>query len=215
MASKSGLLFLLDARTGKTLFDSVPLVKRDHSPPTREGTEECPGAMNDSWYAPSAYSPETQSVYVTSARLCTRVKVERTASGKRTYRVLPGGGTQTGTLTGVSTISGEVIWKRVAPTPMAGGATATDGDLVFAGDQSGILYAFDAENGRVKWQGDLKLPIGTAPVVYSIDGTEYVLCTIGGAALAPSEELGETGAKIVALKLGGEELATGPGLKSR
>jgi alcohol dehydrogenase (cytochrome c) len=215
MASKSGLLFLLDARTGKTLFDSVPLVKRDHSPPTREGTEECPGAMNDSWYAPSAYSPETQSVYVTSARLCTLVKVERTASGKRTYRVLPGGGTRAGTLTGVSTISGEVIWKRVTPTPMTGGATATAGDLVFAGDQSGILYAFDAENGQVKWQGDLKLPIGTAPVVYSIDGTEYVLCTIGGAALAPSEELGETGAKIVALKLGGEELATGPGLKSR
>ena len=215
MASKSGLLFLLDARTGKTLFDSVPLIKRDHSPPTSEGTEECPGATNESWYAPAAYSPETQSVYVPSPRICTRLKVERAAGGKRTYRVLPGGGVQSGTLTGVSTISGEVIWKRVTPTPMAGGATATDGNLVFAGDQSGILYAFDAENGQVKWQGDLGLAVGTAPVVYSVDGTEYVLCTIGGEALTPAEEPSGTGAKIVALKLGGEELPTGPGLKSR
>lgn len=215
MASKSGLLFLLDARTGKTLFDSVPLIKRDHSPPTPEGTEECPGAMNESWYAPATYSPETQSVYVPSARICTLLKVERTANGKRTYRVVPGGGTQAGTLTGVSTITGEVIWKRVTPTPMAGGATATDGNLVFAGDQSGILYAFDADNGQVKWQGDLKLPIGTAPVVYSVDGTEYVLCTIGGEELAPGERVGGAGAKVVALKLGGEELTTGPGLKSR
>ena len=175
------MLFFLDARTGKTLFDSVPIVKRDHKRPSREGTLECPGAVGDSWYSPSAYSPETQSVYVSGVSICTLLKVEAGPNGKKTYRVLPKGTTEAGTLLGVSTISGETIWKRTTPTPMAGGATATDGNLVFAGDQSGILYAFDAENGQVKWQGDLNLPFGTAPVVYSIDGTEYVLGTIGSA----------------------------------
>jgi PQQ-dependent dehydrogenase (methanol/ethanol family) len=213
--SKSGMLFFLDARTGKSLFDSVPIVKRDHRRPSREGTLECPGAIDDSWYAPSAYSPETQSVYVSGVSICTLLKVEAAANGKKTFRVLPQGTTEAGTLLGVSTITGETIWKRTTPTPMAGGAAATDGNLVFAGDQSGILYAFDAENGQVKWQGDLNLAVGTAPVVYTIGGTEYVLCTIGGAALTAAEKTPGVGAKVVALKLGGKELPTGPGLKSR
>jgi glucose dehydrogenase len=99
------------------------------------------------------------------------------------------------------------------PTPMDGGATATAGNLVFTGDQKGILYAFNAENGDDLWQGNLKLAFGTAPVVYEIDGTEYVLVTIGGAALTASEELGEIGARVVALKLGGKKLPPGPELK--
>ena len=56
-AGKNGLLFLLDAKTGKNLFPSVPFVKRDHSPPTRKGTLECPGAVGGSQYSPLAYSP--------------------------------------------------------------------------------------------------------------------------------------------------------------
>jgi len=106
-----------------------------------------------------------------------------------------------------------VIWKHNMPTPMDGGATATAGGLVFTGDQQGILYAFDAESGKNLWQGNLKLAFGTAPVVYSIEGTQYVLATVGGAALTASEELGEIGARVVALKLGGKQLPPGPALK--
>ena len=62
-------------------------------------------------------------------------------------------------------------------------------------------------------RANLKLAFGTAPVVYEIDGTEYVLVTIGGAALTASEELGEIGARVVALKLGGKKLPPGPELK--
>ena len=72
---------------------------------------------------------------------------------------------------------------------------------------------FDAESGKNLWQGDLKLAFGTAPVVYSIDGTQYILVTIGGAALTASEELGEIGARVVALKLGGKDIPPGPALK--
>ena len=53
----------------------------------------------------------------------------------------------------------------------------------------------------------------TAPVIYSIDGTEYVLVTVGGAALTASEELGKIGARVIAFKLGGKKLPTGPQLE--
>jgi alcohol dehydrogenase (cytochrome c) len=217
-AGKNGLLFLLDAKTGKNLFPSVPFVKRDHSPPTRKGTLECPGAVGGSQYSPLAYSPETQAVYVSGVNICMVLKVdlETTSNGEKQFggdRIVPEDTKKTGTFTAVSTVTGKVIWKHEMPTPMDGGATATAGGLVFSGDQQGILYAFDAKDGDVHWQGNLKLAFGTAPVVYTIDGTQYVLVTIGGAALTASEELGEIGARVVALKLGGKKIPEGPELK--
>jgi glucose dehydrogenase len=218
-AGKNGLLFLLDAHTGKNLFPSVPFVKRDHSPPTRKGTLECPGAVGGSQYSPLTYSPETQAVYVSGINLCMILRVTyKSHNGEKDFggdRVVPKDTEKTGTFTAVETTTGEVLWKRDMPTPMDGGASSTAGGLVFTGDQKGILYAFNAENGDDLWQGNLKLAFGTAPVIYSIDGTEYVLVTVGGAALTASEELGEIGARVVALKLGGKKLPPGPELKGR
>jgi alcohol dehydrogenase (cytochrome c) len=216
-AGKNGLLFLLNAKTGEDLFPAVPFVKRDHSPPTKKGTLECPGAVGGSQYSPLAYSPETQAVYVSGINLCMVLKVEyENHNGEKEFggdRVVPEEEEKTGTFTAVGVNTGEVIWKKDMPTPMDGGATSSAGGLVFTGDQRGILYAFDAKSGKDLWQGDLELAFGTAPVIYSIEGQEYVLATIGGAALTASEELGKIGARVVALKLGGKQLPTGPELK--
>src|ERR1700742_928162 len=217
-AGKNGLLFLLDAKTGKNLFPSGPFVKRDHKQPTEDGTLECPGAVGGSQYSPLAYSPETQAVYVSGVNICMILKVdlETNSNGEKEFggdRVIPENEPKTGTFTAVETTTGEVLWKKDMPTPMDGGATATAGGLVFTGDQKGILYAFDAKDGKDLWQGNMKLAFGTAPVVYEIAGTEYVLVTVGGAALTASEELGEIGARVVALKLGGKKLPPGPELK--
>jgi glucose dehydrogenase len=216
-AGKNGLLFLLNAETGEDLFPPVGFVKRHHTPPTTKGTLECPGAVGGSQYSPLAYSPETQAVYVSGINLCMYLKVTyESHNGEKEFagdRVVPKDTEKTGTFTAVGVDTGEVLWKHDMPTPMDGGATASAGGLVFTGDQQGILYAFDAANGDDLWQADLKLAFGTAPVIYSIEGTQYVLATVGGAALTASEELGEIGAKVVAFKLGGKKLPAGPALK--
>ncbi|HVX33303.1 MAG TPA: PQQ-binding-like beta-propeller repeat protein [Solirubrobacterales bacterium] len=216
-AGKNGLLFLLDAETGEDLFPPVGFVKRDHKPPTTKPTLECPGAVGGSQYSPLAYSPETQAVYVSGINLCMYLRVTyENHNGEKQFagdRVVPKDTEKTGTFTAVGVNTGKIIWKHDMPTPMDGGATASAGGLVFTGDQQGVLYAFDAANGDDLWQADLKLAFGTAPVIYSIDGTEYVLATVGGAALTASEELGEIGARVIAFKLGGKKLPTGPELK--
>jgi glucose dehydrogenase len=215
-AGKNGLLFLLNAETGEDLFPPVGFVKRDHKPPTTKPTLECPGAVGGSQYSPLAYSPETQAVYVSGIELCMYLKVTyESHNGEKAFagdRVVPKDTEKSGTFTAVGVDTGKVIWKHKMPTPMDGGATASAGGLVFTGDQQGILYAFDAANGDDLWQADLKLAFGTAPVIYSIEGTQYVLATVGGAALTASEELGEIGARVVAFKLGGKKLPTGPPL---
>jgi alcohol dehydrogenase (cytochrome c) len=215
-AGKNGLLFILDAKTGEDLFPPVPFVKRHHTPPTRKGTLECPGAVGGSQYSPLAYSPEVHAVYVSGINLCMVLRVTtEVVGGEKRFggdRVVPADTKKTGTFTAVDVGNGKVIWKRAMPTPMDGGATASAGGLVFTGDQQGVLYAFDAANGDNLWQGDLELAFGSAPVIYTIDGTEYVLATVGGAALTASEELGQVGARVVALKLGGKPLDPGPDL---
>jgi alcohol dehydrogenase (cytochrome c) len=215
-AGKNGLLFILDAKTGEKLFPPVPFVKRDHKPPTRKGTLECPGPVGGSQYSPLAYSPETQAVYISGINLCMILRVTwEHVNGEKRFggdRVVPKDTHPTGTFTAVTVDDGKVLWKRAMPTPMHGGATASAGGIVFTGDQRGILYAFDAESGDVLWQGDLKLAFAAAPVIYTIDGQEYVLATVGGAALTASEELGRVGARVIALKLGGKPLDRGPEL---
>ncbi|HXF31651.1 MAG TPA: PQQ-binding-like beta-propeller repeat protein [Solirubrobacterales bacterium] len=216
-AGKNGLLFLLNAETGEDLFPPVGFVKRHHTPPTTKGTLECPGAVGGSQYSPLAYSPETQAVYVSGINLCMYLKVTyESHNGEKEFagdRVVPKDTEKTGTFTAVGVDTGEVLWKHDMPTPMDGGATASAGGLVFTGDQQGVLYAFDAATGDDLWQADLKLAFGTAPVIYSIDGQEYVLATVGGAALTASEELGEIGARVIAFKLGGKKPPEGPPLR--
>jgi alcohol dehydrogenase (cytochrome c) len=54
---------------------------------------------------------------------------------------------------------------------------------VFAGDDDGSLYAFDARTGRVLWRVDLGLRFGSAPIAYEVDGREFIAVAAGGSAL--------------------------------
>jgi glucose dehydrogenase len=89
---------------------------------------------------------------------------------------------------------------------MIGGATVTASNLVFTGDQHGVLYAFDARSGKILWRANLGLAFGSAPIVYAIDGKEYVAVTLGGSASSASLHLGNVGAVVVALTLGGKPI---------
>ncbi|MBV9279366.1 MAG: PQQ-binding-like beta-propeller repeat protein, partial [Chloroflexi bacterium] len=102
--------------------------------------------------------------------------------------------------------TGAFLWHTKMPTPMVGGATATASNLVFTGDQRGILYAFDARSGRILWRARLGLAFGSAPIVYAIGGTEYVAAPIGGSAVTGAQRLGNVGAVVAVLKLGGKPI---------
>jgi glucose dehydrogenase len=92
------------------------------------------------------------------------------------------------------------------PTPMIGGATVTASNLVFTGDQHGVLYAFDARSGKILWRANLGLAFGSAPIVYASGGKEYVAVALGGSASSASLHLGNVGAVAVALTLGGKPI---------
>jgi PQQ-dependent dehydrogenase (methanol/ethanol family) len=210
-AGKSGYFFILSAATGRDLFAPVPFVKQKHSPPTPAGVLECPGSLGGAQYGPSAFSPVTHAAYVTGLNMCMNLKVGPVSpgSGEKDFggtSSVPPGVPQTGTVTGIDTSTGKKLWQRTLPSPMIGGATATAGGLVFAGDAHGTLWAFDARTGAVAWHAYLGLAFGAAPIVYSVNGTEYLAMVAGGSPLSANFHWGTIGARIIVLKLGGSRI---------
>jgi glucose dehydrogenase len=86
---------------------------------------------------------------------------------------------------------------------MIGGATATAGNLVFAGDTNGVLYGFDAASGQTRWQRRLPAGFGSAPIVYQIERREYLAIVTGGAVITLLHHLGPVGHTLIVMTLGG------------
>ena len=212
-AGKDGYLYILNAKTGETLFPPVALVKQEHSTPTRKGTVECPGPIGAVGFSPLSFDPETGNLYVGALEVCELVTVTNCAlhglRGEEEFcgnQKLAPGWKPRGTFTAVNVTNGQIAWQHKMTSPILAGATATTGGIVFTGDQHGTVYAFDAKSGKTLWQGNVNLAMSTPFEVYSVNGQEYVLGSIGGSALTEGLQLGALGAEIVALKLGGHQL---------
>jgi alcohol dehydrogenase (cytochrome c) len=78
--------------------------------------------------------------------------------------------------------TGKTVWRHVYPQlggAGAGGVLSTAGKLVFAGDVSGNLVAYDAANGRPLWHSYLGTQVSNAPETYMLDGHQSVLVAAG------------------------------------
>jgi alcohol dehydrogenase (cytochrome c) len=209
-AGKSGYLFMLDAQTGEDVFPRLAFVTQDHKPPTTSGTLECPGPLGGSQYSPLAYSPQTNAVYVSGIEFCFILTVtDKNLQGESNFggtRSIPSDADPSGTFDAVDMATGKFLWRRKIDSPMAAGAAATAGGLVFTVDNRGIMYAFDAKTGVTRWKTALGLAGASAPVVYAVKGKQYVAVTIGGSGITASNKLGPIGSRVVVLTLDGKKV---------
>jgi glucose dehydrogenase len=205
-AGKSGRYYILAAATGRLLFPPVPFVPV--RPAGRPDGLQCPGELGGSSYSPVAYDPGTRAVYVSGINDCMvigragRASAQRHRAGEPDTGGMaePAAGRAAGTFSAISVDSGRLMWQRAMPAPMIGGALAAGG-LVFAGSTGGVLYAFAARTGRIRWQADLGAGFGSAPLAYEIAGREYLAVVSGGAAISAINHLGPLGAKLVVFTL--------------
>ncbi len=204
-AGKNGLVYLLNAATGKLLFAPLQYVRVNHPAPTTKGVVSCPGTIGGSPYSPVAYSPLTHAVYVPGIDQCFRIKITGAATGgERDFAGTRSPvGKASGTFSAVDVNTGKFLWKLKLPTPMIGGASVTASHLVLSSGQDGTFYAFDDRTGKVVWTADVGLATGSAPVLYEVKGTEYVAIVLGGSAVTGAQQLGKLGASVLVLKLGG------------
>jgi glucose dehydrogenase len=209
--SKAGYYAVLGAGTGEPISRSPFITKfsRPHRRPTRQGTVVCPGIFGGIEYGPAALSADRESLFIAGNQVCQRYKL---ASRAEMETHAPGendlGGTveQVGSATGVlaalDPATGKVRWRVTLPRPSNGGALATAGGLVLAGDDDGYLRAFDERTGRVLWRYDLHRRVGSAPIAYEIDGVEYIAIAAGGSLVEAKGTVPDAPARLYVFRLG-------------
>jgi outer membrane protein assembly factor BamB len=58
------------------------------------------------------------------------------------------------------------------------GVLTTAGKLLFTGDPSGNVIAFDPASGKILWHSKLASAVSNGPMTYMLDGRQYLV--VGG-----------------------------------
>jgi glucose dehydrogenase len=95
------------------------------------------------------------------------------------FKIVPEGGIW-GALVAVDYNSGKIRWRVKKPEPMFGGALATAGGLVFAGEGNGKFTAYDSSNGKELWSYQAEAGVNAPASTYEIEGKQYVVVGAGG-----------------------------------
>ncbi len=198
-ASRNGYYFTLDRVTGEHLVtskfsDTVNWAKglnKDGQPmrdPEKDST--VPGALvspnngGATNWPPPAYSPDTGLFYVPSndsfAMYYLTETDPRGAMGLGGKDEL-GVGSLGAYLTAIDYKTGKIAWRHRYPGTggnLGNGFLTTAGKLLFGGDLSGNLVAYDPANGKILWHTRLG-NVSNAPETYMLDGHQYILIAAG------------------------------------
>lgn len=85
----------------------------------------------------------------------------------------------TGELLAWDPVRQRAAWRAPYPVVEGGGVLATAANLVFQSRADGVLAAHRATDGRQVWQFDAGTGIMAPPVMYSVDGVQYVSVMAG------------------------------------
>jgi alcohol dehydrogenase (cytochrome c) len=197
-AARNGYFFVLDRLTGEHLLTTpfaevinwskglnpkgqpIPDAKKDPSIGGSLVSASTAGAVN--WQPPS-FSPQTGLFYVPVSATYAMYYLTETdprgamGLGGLAQSPVSSAGTY---LAAIDYRTGKLAWKHQYPGTGSGGngVLSTAGGLVFAGDISGSIVAYDAANGTVLWHSRIG-SVSNAPQTYMIDGRQHVLVASG------------------------------------
>ena len=146
-----------------------------------------PSGIGGTNWSPMPYSPDTGYFYVPGT---VRTSAFARTSDKYTRGLRYVGGTQTapidsamsGTFTAIDSKTNKIAWQHKTPYRIGGGggSTVTAGGLVFRGEPDGNVLALDAKTGEELWRFQTGFGADAPPVVYDVDGEQYVAIATGG-----------------------------------
>ena len=197
MVGESGIMFVLDRNDGKFLWaEPVPV---DAPNLAISNIDEKTGLTTINWdvvmkkpgdhhvicywngrsYWPTAYDPETNSLYTSYVDNC----LDMTANGGSGIRhgVLRDGSKMDalGGLAKINLSTGEMLKFGVENAPGTGALLATAGGLIFHGDINRRFSAYDDKTGQQLWQSILGGPISVSTITYEVNGKQYVAVITG------------------------------------
>lgn len=198
-AARNGYYFTLDRLTGEHLVtskysDTVNWAKGldKKGAPVRDpakdvlvgGTLVSPNEGGATNWPPPSFSPDTGLFYVPQSDNYAMVYLTETdprgamgLGGKDEIGV----GSAGSYLTAIDYKTGKVAWRHRYPGTGGGGMNGiltTAGKLLFCGDISGNLVAYDPANGKILWHARLG-QVSNAPQTYLLDGRQHILVAAG------------------------------------
>ena len=159
-------------------------------------------------WSPMPYSPDTGYFYVPgSIRTSVFERFPRQyRRGQHLHRRLSGGGSpyvaHDGTFTAIDSTTNKIAWQHKTPYRMGGGSgsTVTAGGLLLRGDPTATFVVLDAKTGEVLWKFQTGFGADAPPVVYEVDGEQYIAIATGGNSIQRSA----TGDAVWAFSLKGK-----------
>lgn len=200
-APKTGYVYVVDRETGKvysadqfapaTWTTGFDLKKQRHIIPESsfyyDGEENiAPSAFGaHSWHS-QAYDPNQGILYFPTQNL-SNVFTDKGLETDTSYRnkawqlgiavgvvikSIPG--VPKGTLTAWDVANKKPAWTVEHDFYWGGGVLATAGNLVFQGEPTGLLKAYDSRNGKKVWEYNAGLGMTSAPISYKVNGKQYI-----------------------------------------
>lgn len=194
-AARNGYFFLLDRTNGKNLL-SVPYTGTNWSkgtdsqgrpiPDTKKEPQPDGALLNinalggTNWFSPS-FNPDTGLFYVNAIRGYSLAYLTDTEDKPEGY----GGSGRSlwaqAVLEAIDYQSGKIRWSHEYPGKGVAGAgiLTTAGKLLFTGDPSGNLIAWDPLTGSILWHFHLQAPVSNGPMSYELAGQQYLVVGAG------------------------------------
>ncbi|HNH16652.1 PQQ-binding-like beta-propeller repeat protein [Zoogloea sp.] len=186
-ASKLGWLYIHDRETGALLLKSDAFVPQHNlfQRPTTAGLRVHPGVTGGVNWSPMALDATAGLAYVAAMHwpVIYTLHEKPAANGRPASRYTsmdPVKDERWGVLAAIDLKTGHVRWQHRTREPLIGGTLATAGNLVFVGEGTGELDAFDATRGTLLWQHTHDAGVNAPPITYAIDGVQYVAVVVGG-----------------------------------
>jgi alcohol dehydrogenase (cytochrome c) len=140
------------------------------SPPSGGGTN---------WPSPS-YDPETQLFYVSTSAMYSVFYLTDTDAHPEGYGATEkSSGGLGNTLRALDYHTGKLVWRHDWPVGETSGLLSTSGKLLFSGDGSSHLVAFDPANGKIVWHTNLESNVSNGPSTYMLGGKQYLVVGAG------------------------------------
>jgi alcohol dehydrogenase (cytochrome c) len=146
-----------------------------------------PSGVGGTNWSPMPYSPDTGYLYVPgTVRTSAYTRFPTTYTNGIRYtgggQAAPIGSPMTGTFTAIDAKTNKIAWQHKTPYRVGGGggSTVTAGGLVLRGEPDGNFLALDAKTGQELFRFQTGFGADAPPVVYEVDGDEYITIATGG-----------------------------------
>ncbi len=195
-ADRNGYFFVLDRTNGEHLV-TAPFIEtlnwskglnakgQPIGNPDKEATipgvlvsPSSDGATN---WPPASFDPETGLFYVSSSQSFSMFYLTDTDPHPEGYGAAErNAGGLGGTLRALDYKTGKTVWRHDYPGGGGlSGLLTTAGKLLFSGDGSQHLVAFDPANGKIVWHAGLSANISNGPETFMLDGKQYLIVGAG------------------------------------